>query len=79
MIYNWKKPFGLHGLYKNIPALPPVPIILFFFIFYWHIKFQHLNMLKKQLDINKQDFKNRLHPFCQMIMILTHFYLALND
>ena len=34
-------------------------------------------MLKKQRGINKQDFKNRLHLFCQMIMILTHFYLAL--
>ena len=21
MIYNWKKPFGLHGLFKNISAL----------------------------------------------------------
>ena len=36
---------------------PPVPSIFVFYIFYHHITYQFLNLLKIKSDINQQDLK----------------------
>ena len=43
MILNWKKPFGFHGLYKNISALWGLIDLFFSHQFYSQIKYERSN------------------------------------
>ena len=53
----------------------PVPIISEFFIFYWHIAYQLLNIVKIKRAINRQKMENGWPPFCQVWIIFTHLKL----
>ena len=63
MISNWKKPFGLHSLYKKyfsavgVDPLTAGAAYIRVFILYWHIKYHILKMLKNKCDINQHDLK----------------------
>ena len=45
------------------------------FIFYQHIKYHILNMLKIKCDINQQDLKKSWPSFFQIWIIFTHLKL----
>ena len=57
----------------NIVSLTSIPLQLFnrgaayirVFIFYWHIKYHILNMLKINCDVNQQDLKKVDLHFCK--------------
>ena len=38
VILNWKNPFGLHGLHKNISALSVLKNEICFITYYYHLK-----------------------------------------
>ena len=58
---------------KSFNPLTAGDAYIWFFIFYQHLKYHLLNMLKIKCDINQQS--NSWPPFCQVWIIFTHLKL----